>query len=402
MRGLAFVGLFVVQSLSLLFTACGVPERDAQLAEAPTGDNDPKWFGLRTTVFDQVEMEATLDFMPWPDHYWATYQGGISYRWQTMAKSSQAYKDFLYKIPATEEIAAMSDDELNRLSPAEKYDIWQGRTDLSSEESATAYQRSLVLSTARFNKSEFNKDEVPAWAGICNGWSLAAIAESEPQKAVTVDLADGRRMTFYVADIKALVGQIYNDYQESELFSVRRLGNRCHDKLKEVDGRVQDSDCRDMNPMTLHLALTQYLAKKKPFIVDIDPEEEVWNQPAYGYKMQIGTALPVEKPAKIHARGTKYVADVEVQFQFVVEPDEPARDAIVGTDSASQHIDTRPFHYTLELDAQKRVIGGEWKAKSTRPDFIWMSEDTPTQDFFDEDYPLQVSEVMKLHALSLE
>ena len=245
----------------------------------------------------------------------------------------------------------------------------------------------------------FQRDEIPHWAGICNGWSLAAISTPEPDHSVTLDLTDGRRITFYVADIKALLSQLYNDFQE--LTPVKRIGARCSEaNVKMEDGRIIDPDCRDVNPMSFHLALNDYLAKDKAFVIDVEPSEQVWNQPAYGYSMSLTPAQAVSTASPHHARGTVYTSKVEVNFQYIVESG-PVRNKIIGTDFASQMIRSKLYAYTLELDENKRVIGGEWAAGTQGPDFMWVTDKTPSQESFRANYPLDVKTINHLLEQSL-
>lgn len=160
--------------------------------------------------------------------------------------------------------------------------------------------------------------------------------------------------------------------------------------------------CRDVNPMTLHLALTDLLAaRRRGFVMDRAREEQVWNQPVYKYELEYvplplrdgresvaGEPVPVAQVsdafADYRARGTKFLVQVKARLHYGVE-NGPQVSFQPGDDSA--YVDD--LEYTLELDAAQRLVGGEWgfvidpqRTDSWRtsnlryldaPDFIWFA-----------------------------
>lgn len=166
--------------------------------------------------------------------------------------------------------------------------------------------------------------------------------------------------------------------------------------------------CRDVNPMTLHLALVKLIREKKTgFVLDVTRSAEVWNQPTYKYEttympIQLKKASAngskvvkageladvdlVDDPFKEYrAPGTKYLAHLHTKIWYGVE-----NGPMVDYDRNAQKPDddeaTITLAYTLEFDAKKKLIGGEWgpipfpeneDAESSGstgdepPDFVW-------------------------------
>lgn len=384
--------------LGFASAACRTPAPPTTVKEAPTGDNELHWWGLETMRYDDLPAAATLSHVPWAGDYWATMHGGISFRWQEpFDADSEDYKDFIYAIPTAAKLAQMTTAQLNKLSPAEKYDVWQGRTDLKDPNSATGRQRQFMLNSAKWNKDNLGEDSIPSWTGICNGWSLAAINEPYPKQAVTQTLADGRKITFYPDDINALASQIYFDYQPA--INVARLGAMCDEAepATNASGRVKSPLCRDVNPMSFHIALARYLAKDRPFVFDVEPAEETWNQPIYGYELELKNKRPITESYHNEADGTTQLVDAHVTIQYVKE----ARPLKAGRTPAQlkEYLTTEEYRYTLEMDDAGTLLGGEWKKDSAIPDFLWRPEVLPTDDLLrqlDPSYPLSYAKVKEL------
>ncbi len=389
-------------SLSILWTACRTTTLDSSTNEAPTGDNDPKWWGLDTMIYDDLPLSYRLPSIPWAGDNWPTVRGGISYRWQS-PKPTKDYKEFLFQIPTASELASMRDQEIDALSPAEKYDLWMGRTDLMTKDSATGRQRSFMLDSVAYNIKERGVDEIPFWTGICNGWSLAAINEPYPTKSVQVVSPSGRIINFYASDIQALISQIYFDYQPG--ITIARLGALCSEPVPAVnsDGRIVSPACRDVNPMSFHLALGKILAKGESFVIDINSTNETWNQPAVGYELKFSNKIPLSTNYKDPAPQATQLVDVQVEFFYTVE-------TLVGKESFTAQemanlVKKIKYQYTLELDDRNQVVGGEWVPGSSIPDFLWRPSVMPSDIILtglDPTYPLSFTKVKELVRMSIK
>jgi len=187
--------------------------------------------------------------------------------------------------------------------------------------------------------------------------------------------------------------------------------------------------CRDTNPMTLHMALKGLIADQKiGFVMDRTRTDQVWNQPVYKFET---TALPIKKNDKegtlsvagepvpvaqiddlfrdYRAKGTAYLVQMKTKIFYGVE-----NGPRLIYRPADESFDVDTVVYTLELDANYNLIGGEWGLIPTRenardsslaagrsgtaPDFLWLidSKEKPTNGKLD--YKI----IDKLHRCSLE
>jgi hypothetical protein len=197
-------------------------------------------------------------------------------------------------------------------------------------------------------------------------------------------------------------------------------------KAKPMTAQIYPG-CRDTNPMTLHLGLYEQIKnKKRGLVFDKTKTAQVWNQPVFKYQIthlsitkKDGTLSVPREPvaiqdvddafAKYRAPGTRYLVQVQNAVSYGLENGpryhyEPA-DESVGTDT---------YSYTLELDANKKVIGGEWGVipsatnfkeeqaetliRMELPDFLWMVPKGNIPSVGSIDYAL----VKKLHQCSLQ
>lgn len=360
--------------------------REQKPAEPPTGDNDLAFFGLRSLSYDKIEKSGTLPKLPWADYYWATRYGGIALRWQVQ-NDSEDYRDYIYRSPSINELKAMSTEQLNKLSPAEKYDIYVGRTNLNAAGSVTQMERDKVTEAAEIADG----DNIPDWVGLCNGWALSANAEKQPFKPVIAKTPWGQSFEFAAADLKALLNVAYDDYQE-DIF-VRRLGSACDEEEGEIrvdaNGRPRSLICRDINPLSLHIALSEYVGRqKKSFVVEVDKAAEVWNHPIYAYRMTYGGP-------ETDARTGKSVLKVKTEMDYVDES-VPVYHGFTDQDIRDDYLLTMTMNYTLELGANGMIVGGEWDRGSDHPDFIWGTDERPNAQNLGEGYPINMNTLREL------
>jgi len=190
------------------------------------------------------------------------------------------------------------------------------------------------------------------WAGHCNGLAAAGIMTEEPTRSV---LYNG--VTFTAEDVKAL---LVESWQGSGYI----IGGRCErDKVTyDTYGRIVESECRDVNPATFHLALTNYLGLfGKPIIVDVDNSEAVWNYAVVDYSFT-STNLSLLEAASLLNTPTHYVFNSS------------AVDIVRVVISVNYlNFSKRQYEYVLELDQKGQIIGGEWlgDSRNNHPDFIW-------------------------------
>ncbi len=342
----------------ILLAACGIEPYNATLKEAPNAANSPALFGVQTKPLNQISMQADLTKTPWSGNYWATYQGGLAHRWQN-SPGGRDYQNYMYSPLSTYEIESMNNSALNLLSPAEKYDLYLGKTDFP-----------LTKKDQQNTRNSVNTEgQVPTWFGICHGWAPASIYEPEPGPSTTVTTPSGQEITFYSSDIKALLSKHYADAKVPTYF----IGGRCNNKdvQRDENGRVVNIECRDTNPATFHLVLDEFIANKnESFVADVTFDAEVWNQPVSGYTFRYSNHRPLNSNYLHAAYGTAELVDVDLELRYVVET-YPNRNQV------KPYVKTKKMKYTLELDSNGYIIGGEWISEA-RPDFLWSLRRKPT------------------------
>ena len=303
--------------------------------------NDPRRFytGWEGKLAE-LETAAQVDTRVWSGYYWPHKWGGIALRWDgetNFQNPSSKRNPHNYKTPSRNDFTKMSFQEKNALSPAEKYDISNGRFDYP---------------TVQRERQRTNPKH-PLWFGICEGWAAASVHYDEPH-AFNMQLQDGNVLPFASSDIKALLS-----YHESQFNAgpTPVLGQRCQPNSSNSPA------CWDTNPATLHLVLGNHIGNlKKPFIMDVDQKPEVWNQPVFGYKSTISNKSDISPYA---ARGT--VREVYVKtIVWYLQESGPYVNALTTPIAQGVH-----FDYTLELDRNGIILGGEW-ITAERPDFVWL------------------------------
>lgn len=335
---------------NFFFTATLFLATSGAFAQELWEDIDDAWDGFSAPEIMSSGFTNQLKALPlegqieagtkgWSSTYWPSKKAGIANRWNSPLKET-----FDYKSPSRERVASMSLEELKILSPAEKYDLLLGQYDYS-------FKRQVYSSTSRFAKD---------WAGICHGWAPAAMLHSEP-KPKTLKNPDGISIPFGSADIKGLLSYFYAFYTDDQ--DTDQVGLRCYFG-SWLGGAKGCND--DLNAGAFHIIIGNKLGlAREGFLVDIDRYNEIWNQPAYGYKTQIIDAfLPVSKRA---ARSAVREVRVQTEFFYVDESD-PTWNVVHGT--PSQVISKLDLTYRLELDAAGNIVGGAWESKD-RPDFLW-------------------------------
>jgi len=275
---------------------------------------------------------GALKRKPWTASYWPTYQGGISNRWLT--------GEVRYSNPG------YSSKGIDYLSPAEKFDIYIGRTDFP----LTSYERKRTGILYNYN--------IPKWEGLCHAWSPASYLYDEPNP-ITVTGKNGEKIQFGSADLKALLMINFELSKGSE--KTKFLGSRC--SLDKANGNFNyDSACADTNAGAFHVVLTNYIGiRKESFVIDRTRDAEVWNQPVEAFSIKVlkeyrgatdGAAPGTSKEVVVEAN-VRWVGEVENQWN-----------------RSGTNLKVSTYRYRLELDSRGRIIGGAWLSWE-RPDFIW-------------------------------
>lgn len=351
--------LVAIATLTALLGSCGIPISDkgrvSETKEEWDISNDPR--NLRDeyeVAWLKLPTEAELSKKPWTDSYWPSYQGGLAQRWY----GTNAESAFSYPLISRDRLSAMSIEERQRLSPAEKYDAFLGRYDFP-----------LV----RFERQRTSPDD-PTWFGLCHGWAPASLNFTEPKPVVTMG-ADGIEIPFGSSDIKALL-----TYAQQDGRRTRFLGNRCEFDLAENSQHADDLECRDANAGSFHIVIANEIGiLNQGFIAEVNRGYQVWNHPVFGFQTEA-----LEESESIYegaAPGTVKVIKVRTVMSYISEIS-PAWEAMPFADYPQQYA-SQTLLYHLELNSQGEIIGGAW-ISANRPDFLWVQEAPHLNGYFSE------------------
>jgi hypothetical protein len=338
-----------------IICACFNAFADEDVAKVRTSE----WNTSNNPFRLDANFEANFEAMPmsgdtsksgfgWPAYFWANDKGGIAQRW-----SSNDPQHFKYESPTLYSLKTMSAAKISELSPAEKFDIMNGRYDYPTVEKVWK------------QTSKGAKD----WHGICHGAAPAGLHHKEPASK-TVTNADGINITFHSSDIKALTAYYYAKISDS---SSVQIGRRCFmGRFSPFRGK----GCNDVNPAALHIILGNRLGlTNKGFIADIDRLKQVWNHVAVKYESKIvRTISDLDRSVE----GTHKRIHVATKVSYTGGVD-PSQFAVLGT--SNEKWDVRSYEYILDLDVTGKIIGGGW-ITDERPDFIWVKDKAAFQDTY--------------------
>jgi len=179
---------------------------------------------------------------------------------------------------------------------------------------------------------------VPGWFGLCHGWAASSVIDSEPKKTIRVG-----NQVLSVGDQKGLLSVCHSD----------DVANIYGDRFGDGIG---SEDTNDIAPDELWMVLRRYIKEQKlPVVLDLEPGPEVWNYPAFAYRVEYA---PIQTGSPIH-QGTisLWFADDAVPKNFV------------GLKRVFQR-----YRFQVEMRGDSVVMGtGKWIGESARnhPDFAW-------------------------------
>jgi hypothetical protein len=312
------------------------------LASGWNGNNNPYNLGHNFQAkFSALPLSGGLkdQRLGWPGSHWANYIGGIANRW-----SAGIPQNFTYKLLSLAELRALEPHQLDELSPAEKFDIFNGN-----------YNYPTVKKVYR-TVSPYESQ----WHGICHGYAPSALNHPEP---ATRDLVnpDGIKVHFYSSDIAALMSFYYANVVSTP---VSLIGTRCNYNPGKVPRRRQD-ECNDLNAGAFHIVIANKLGEDgSGFIADIDRYSEVWNHVAVSFT---STARAESAPVNTSAYGTVKRIHIEATVTFAAAI-APKFDPVINTEAAEYAHNS--YEYFLDLDKTGKIIGGDWVSEA-RPDFVW-------------------------------
>lgn len=370
------------------------------------GANDIKWIprldlpnqqlisnikALKDMGLLNKELNIKSEEKPWSSSFFPAWYGGASGKWQKdsfslMMKTMFGSGKHNKKKVLSELTDASTGDwrakkYINELSATEKYDLITGDYNFTS---------TRIEMAMRGHHSGAILGKLPkAWDGYCNGASAAGLLHKESFREVQIINHDGHKVTFYPNDIKALLSLAY--YNVDGYF---RIGDRCNlkeSKAKTKDGRIIESSCRDMNPGSLAIALTNRLGiAGTSFVVDKNRFNSVSNHPVSAAKVNVlGAPYKYSKTMFPNAsKNTRFLVDVLIEMEIGSTTEKYKATNIKDEHSGRGYYkkvgfkgEALKYKARLELDSQLNIIGGEWTGKKKEaPDFIWFGEKPFTVD----------------------
>ena len=361
-------------------------------ADAWDSINDPERFSR----FLDEDLEYRLDALPqsgvatkkpWPETYWPNYADSTNARWDGLDTLSPLEKyDLVFNDwvppPGFMDLKPLDSSCGNRDFDPEYYEAIGPAARWMTDNRGNLAARDGLDSDEDGTVDECNgNDGIDGWWGLCHAWTPAALIEDEPINTIEYD-----GVTFYPSDLKALMITVY-DYSRAVV-----IGGRCRAKQVERDetGRILDPNCRDTNAGTFHIIAANFLGRfQVGFAEDRTFDAQVWNQPVHSFEIDRLEEIDALQAIRLLGGDVEQIqaypynpdaqrwADVEVSVQYVVEshasrePTSPLFDRYLRTDR---------YHYILEMDADGKIIGGEWINGrspgstgnfSEQPDFLW-------------------------------
>lgn len=240
----------------------------------------------------ELPMNGQATNTPWAGNYWPVYEDSINHKWAGASSESPSTKyGRAFNVTGVEDA----------VSRYHGIDAQSSRTACTTDAQCNAQ----IGESCAIRPGQTNGRCIPTWWGICHAWTPAAILLPEPKHAVTYNGVD-----FKVQDIKALITLVHNST------NTKFVSLRCNTDAQGTPGinfdnygRPQGGDaaCKDTNPGTYHLLLTNYLGKQgASFAEDRTYDDEVWNQPLRGYRITAQaevTALDANKLIGVTPQG---------------------------------------------------------------------------------------------------
>jgi hypothetical protein len=291
--------------------ACDAGVVDEEPDELPPGKyeawnaaNNPAYVDS-TFVYDTAALpvKGQTAQAPTPGDYWATAADSINVRWDGDSSLSPA-----------EKVEKALDKTGFAKAVTNNFGIYSGsRKACNSASDCEDQNDGSDCVTPRGVTGDKVGRCIPGWWGICHGWSPFAISEPAPTHAITRN-----GVTFYPGDLEGIMSLVY-----SQSLPTKFISTRCDKENLPVDanGRVVAGECRDMNPGTMHVVLSNFLGLRKTGLVeDRTWDLQVWNQPVRGFEVtnaQAGKLVEISKADAIARLGlgmsyTNLVSNVTV------------------------------------------------------------------------------------------
>lgn len=322
------------------------PAEDQMPADAMNSSNNPSNLGLAfRRRISELPLSGESVKKPWPAYWWPYSAGGVGRRWLS-----------------------------GQYSPIEKY-------------AQLTKQGGAPYSWEYWNHGPGTRPG--SWWGHCNGWSSYTLNEFEPRRPVMVRLTSATTVEpcsggagcirFEVGDINGLMTELY--FHDA----FRLVSGRCNRSNPAIDryGRVWYPECRDSNPGTMHIVVTNMLGLyRRMVIADTTYDWQVWNFPAYRFEVsQLREISASEANSLIGVASSSYAFNSAASrfFQvtlrlWLVEDSIGPRTTPAGH-LLPYYTTIETYTYVLETASDGTILGGEYTGSSKRdhPDFLWYS-----------------------------
>ncbi len=302
--------------------------------------------------------------VPWAGSYWPVYEDSINHKWAGAGSESASAKyGRAFGVTGVE----------NAVSQYHGLDAQSTRTACTTDSQCNA---NLGEACAK-REGQTSGRCIPTWWGICHAWSPAAILLPEPKKPVTYNGVE-----FKVQDIKALLTLVH-DRTESRFVSLRcdALDSEhsiSFDKYGRPNGGMSNN-CRDTNPGTFHVLMTNYLGKQgESFVYDRTWDGEVWNQPLRGYRITEMTevsavdankliGVPVEGGSTVERTGSATGGAFTQVGSFAVTAGQNFTVVMSGTGDPDLHVKFGSAPSTSSYDCRPYETGAAETCNLTVP-----------------------------------
>jgi len=128
-----------------------------------------------------------------------------------------------------------------------------------------------------------------SWWGHCNGWAAAAMLTNEPRTDITVSVGEGDKHDIEItaSDQKGLLSESFYS-QLSSFYGARYNGD-------------EDDDISDLSPRAVVQLVSIYIGQRGvPVVFDTSANEEVWNYPAWSYRLILNETTDGEASGRIN------------------------------------------------------------------------------------------------------
>ncbi len=357
---------------------------------------------------------------PWSGSYWPDRFGGVAARYRqinqkvsVIKKPSKNYRRFeALHSETVKNYDRLTREQIQVVSAAEKYDLLMG-------------DRNFTFTKSVWDEIGYVDHRTPGialWFGICDGWTSSSIVMPRPRATVSAMSPDGKIIDFYPDDLKALVSYLWahkvidswtrpDGTPKSVMY-----GYRCK-QVKPKRGRdgsvlplsadlhpTDPDECRDINPGVWHLNVTNRIgAQGRGFVMDVDYNRSVNNHTVTAYDLQyfnlntgkVGgykqamVAISDYKNDPFKSKrnsATRYLVGVTMNVKYM-DYGMPIQGYNYDDESVDK-TDTMSVIYDMELDANQRIVSGQWRVnkaqkkrdirgfpKPSYPDFMWYQRD---------------------------